>query len=98
MHHLLTPRLVLVLLFVFVFVLVAPCLLAASALATPGPCQQPQSRPATRKTTHSHPLGRDRTGIRWVHPFRKALAKAKAEGRLLLFLPLAGGTNHKGDW
>jgi len=74
------------------------CLKIAAAttvllLPVAAPCQEDTTKPAT-----SHPLDRDRTGIRWVHPFKVAQAKAKREGRLLLFLPLAGGTNHKGDW
>lgn len=45
-----------------------------------------------------HPLAKDATGIRWVHPFEKALARAKAEHRMILFLPLAGGTDAAGNW
>ena len=74
---------------------------AATLLLLPvaGPCQKDTAKPAAAgKPTATHPLDRDRTGIRWVHPFKVAQAKAKQEGRLLLFLPLAGGTNHKGDW
>jgi len=45
-----------------------------------------------------HPLSKDRTGIRWVYPFKEALEKAKSERRPLLLLPLAGGTNAAGNW
>ena len=41
---------------------------------------------------------KDRTGIRWVRPFKAALAKAKASKRLLLIKPIAFGTDSKGGW
>jgi len=34
----------------------------------------------------------DKTGIDWVLPFEKALAKAKAEKRILLIKPIAVGS------
>ncbi len=73
--------------------LAALALLPAAVLCQEDAAAKPDSRPKA-----SHPLDRDATGIHWVHPFHNALAKAKKEGRLLLFLPLAGGTNLKGDW
>ena len=40
----------------------------------------------------------DKTGLDWVLPFDKALAKAKAEKRLLLIKPIAFGTSPDGGW
>lgn len=45
-----------------------------------------------------HPADKDKTGIRWVHPFGKAVARARAETRPLLILPLGGGSDAKGNW
>lgn len=46
----------------------------------------------------AHPLDKDKTGIEWVQPFDKALAKAKAEKRLLAIKPVAFGTSRDGGW
>ena len=40
----------------------------------------------------------DKTGIHWELPFEKALAKAKADNRLLLIKPIAFGTSADGGW
>jgi hypothetical protein len=40
----------------------------------------------------------DKTGVDWVLPFEKALAKAKAEKRILLIKPIAFGTSPDGGW
>ena len=45
-----------------------------------------------------HPLTKDRTGMKWELPFKAALEKAKAEGRLLLIKPVAFGTSPDGGW
>jgi len=46
-----------------------------------------------------HPLERDKTGIEWVYPFKKAWKKAQNEKRPLLLLPLAGGGGRNpGNW
>ena len=66
--------------------------LVTLALALPATAQD------KAPTSQPHPILKDQTGIQWVPTFRQALAKAKKEGRLLLFLPLAGGTNRAGDW
>jgi hypothetical protein len=44
------------------------------------------------------PLLHDRTGIHWVVPFDKAVARAKETRRLLLIKPIAFGTTKKGCW
>ena len=51
-------------------------------------------------TAPAHAEGKllDKTGIRWELPFDKALAKAKAEKRLLLIKPIAFGTSADGGW
>ena len=46
----------------------------------------------------AHPLTKDKTGIRWVLPFRDARAKAENEKRLLLIKPVAFGTTRDGGW
>ncbi len=45
-----------------------------------------------------HPLSKDRTGIRWVLPFKEAVKKAETEARLLLIKPVAFGTTKDGGW
>ena len=40
----------------------------------------------------------DKTGLRWVVPFEDALAKAKAQKRLLVIKPVAFGTSPDGGW
>ncbi len=45
-----------------------------------------------------HPLNKDRTGMKWVLPFKKAQEKADAQGRLLLIKPVAFGTSADGGW
>lgn len=45
-----------------------------------------------------HPLAKDKTGLNWTLPFKAALAKAKAEKRLLLVKPVAFGTSPDGGW
>lgn len=57
----------------------------------PASAEEPQAEPASC-------LDRDKTGMPWVHPFKHALAKAKAEGRLLMIKPVAFGTTPDGGW
>ena len=45
-----------------------------------------------------HPVRHDRTGIAWQVPFATALAKAKAQQRLLVIKPVAFGTTADGCW
>lgn len=40
----------------------------------------------------------DKTGVAWTLPFRAALARAKAEHRLLFVPVIAGGTDATGCW
>ena len=40
----------------------------------------------------------DKTGLRWVAPFDKAIEKAKTEKRLLMIKPVAFGTPPDGGW
>lgn len=40
----------------------------------------------------------DRTGVAWTLPFSSALARAKAEQRLLFVPVIAGGTDATGCW
>ncbi len=40
----------------------------------------------------------DKTGVKWVTPFEKALEKAKQEKRLLMIKPVAFGTSSDGGW
>ena len=44
------------------------------------------------------PFAPDQTGLDWVLPFKKALAKAKQERRLLVIKPIAFGTAKDGGW
>ena len=44
------------------------------------------------------PFAPDQTGLDWVLPFKKALAKAKQEKRLLVIKPIAFGTAKDGGW
>jgi hypothetical protein len=44
------------------------------------------------------PFAPDQTGLDWVLPFKKALAKAKEEKRLLVIKPIAFGTAKDGGW
>ncbi len=44
------------------------------------------------------PFAPDQTGLDWVLPFKKALAKAKQEQRLLVIKPIAFGTDKDGGW
>ncbi len=44
------------------------------------------------------PFAPDQTGLNWVLPFKKALAKAKQEKRLLVIKPIAFGTAKDGGW
>ena len=46
----------------------------------------------------ANPLSRDRTGIRWVLPFRAAREASADRGRLLLLKPVAFGTTPDGGW
>ncbi len=41
---------------------------------------------------------RDRSGVEWALPFTAALARAKAEERLLFIKPIAFGTSSDGGW
>ena len=45
-----------------------------------------------------NPLLKDRTGMRWVLPFKAAQKAAAANGRLLLIKPVAFGTSVDGGW
>jgi len=40
----------------------------------------------------------DKTGVRWVAPFEKALETAKTQKRLLMIKPVAFGTAPDGGW
>ena len=40
----------------------------------------------------------DKTGVKWVTPFEKALEQAKQEKRLLMIKPVAFGTSSDGGW
>ena len=40
----------------------------------------------------------DKTGVRWVAPFDKALEQAKTQKRLLMIKPVAFGTAPDGGW
>ena len=44
------------------------------------------------------PFAPDQTGLNWVLPFKKALATAKQEKRLLVIKPIAFGTAKDGGW
>ena len=44
------------------------------------------------------PLLKDKTGIEWVVPFRRAREKAEGERRLLMIKPVAFGTTPDGGW
>ena len=41
---------------------------------------------------------RDKTGMKWVLPFKQAHAAAKERGRLLMIKPIAFGTTPDGGW
>ena len=45
-----------------------------------------------------HPLNKDKTGLNWVLPFKKAHEKAKQTQRLLMIKPVAFGTDRAGGW
>lgn len=45
-----------------------------------------------------HPLAKDKTGLKWVLPFKAAQTKAKEAGRLLMIKPVAFGTTSDGGW
>ncbi len=44
------------------------------------------------------PFAPDQTGLDWVLPFKKALAVAKQQDRLLVIKPIAFGTAKDGGW
>ena len=46
----------------------------------------------------THPLNKDKTGMKWVLPFPKAQETAKQQGRLLMIKPVAFGTSADGGW
>ena len=46
----------------------------------------------------THPLSKDKTGMRWILPFEKARETAKQQGRLLMIKPVAFGTSADGGW
>ena len=52
----------------------------------------------TAPAQDTHPLKRDKTGIRWALPFTGALERARAENRILLIKPVAFGTTRDGGW
>ena len=63
--------------------------------------KQPTQKPAVAETSaiwQRHPKCHDHTGIRWVLPFKKALAHAKKTKRLLMIKPVAFGTDAAGGW
>ena len=64
------------------------------AVPTPAWCQQEQEKPAAQQPSTC----KDKTGIRWVLPFPKALAEAQRTNRLLLLKPIAFGTEKSGGW
>ena len=45
-----------------------------------------------------HPLCKDKTGMAWVLPFKKAHERAVAAKRMLLIKPVAFGTTPDGGW
>ena len=51
-----------------------------------------------RAHAESSCLSKDKTGMAWIHPFAKALEKAKTETRILLIKPVAFGTTPDGGW
>jgi len=58
------------------------------------------SRAATegRQEDDEHPLQKDKTGLKWELPFKKAREKAEKENRILLIKPVAFGTSKNGGW
>jgi hypothetical protein len=42
--------------------------------------------------------GKDKTGLKWVLPFKEARAKAEKDARLLMIKPIAFGTTPDGGW
>ena len=53
---------------------------------------------STLAAQSSHPLHKDRTGLKWVLPFETARANAEANCRLLMIKPVAFGTDRAGGW
>ena len=45
-----------------------------------------------------HALSTDKTGIGWVVPYAKLRKESRKRKRLMLLVPIAGGTNKTGDW
>jgi len=45
-----------------------------------------------------NPPAKDKTGLKWVLPFKDAKAKAEKENRLLMIKPIAFGTSADGGW
>ncbi|MHC4958459.1 MAG: hypothetical protein ACYTGN_08780 [Planctomycetota bacterium] len=46
----------------------------------------------------ANPLVLDKTGLKWVVPFKVAEKKAQEDARLLLIKPVAFGTSSDGGW
>ncbi|MAG56854.1 MAG: hypothetical protein CMJ83_11225 [Planctomycetes bacterium] len=44
------------------------------------------------------PSSPDKTGMKWVLPFKAAHRMAETQGRLLVIKPIAFGTDAKGGW
>lgn len=44
------------------------------------------------------PFAPDQTGLEWVLPFKKTLAAAKQQDRMLVIKPIAFGTAKDGGW
>ncbi len=42
-----------------------------------------------------HALDRDKTGVRWIHPYKKTRAEAKTRHQLMLMVPIAGGATRQ---
>lgn len=53
---------------------------------------------AVAQNAKPHPLLKDKTGMKWVLPFAKALDHAKKHKRLLMIKPVAFGTEASGGW
>ena len=54
-----------------------------------------QPKPQPKK---SNPLELDKTGLRWVLPFKTARERAAKTARVLMIKPVAFGTEASGGW
>ena len=53
---------------------------------------------AVAQEAKPNPLLKDKTGMKWILPFSKALEHAKKNKRLLMIKPVAFGTEASGGW